>query len=539
MPRQRLGPCPEPERSQFSQLFRHFLERFFNHETASPDGDAKARLVLIAFATGLPGHLWLRCICGLSTIRSSIRSARRSVSLTVADHLIGCRSITTFSLCCIRLWQWASSQSLSGTYSFPTCLIIFVLTHVAHPAIAGSSWRGSPPSPSLSLAFCSTRMSSLPWSFPRPWIRPNLSRFLAGHLLAVTGSGLFAAAFILALQGVLLSVLGERLFRRLSLVLAGTFNSVLLMLLLLFPVLSGAVPDFLQSGNAYALCFPPFWFLGIYQRLLEGPSALPIYCRLAQTGCVALCLVARSGGARVPACILAQGAPIGGRRGNARLRAIGSALPLHKAHPCYAGAASACAALSSTSSVRLCCACQRYRIYLVLYGGVGLSVVAATILRLSVVHRQVRMEISSDGIRAAIGIVAFWVIAGLRMAFVSSGNQQGSWVFRIVHGRPPHFRQAMEQLLAAKVWVLLWGADRHLRGLLRITCLRSTGTSTWPATASQLLVAAGMCLLLTDILFLNVKIVAFHRRAGAESNPTSPSACSNTSHSFPPWPGFP
>src|SRR5271154_800695 len=49
-----LGPVREPRRSQFSLLVRHFLERFFNHETASPDGDAKARLVLIACATGIP-----------------------------------------------------------------------------------------------------------------------------------------------------------------------------------------------------------------------------------------------------------------------------------------------------------------------------------------------------------------------------------------------------------------------------------------------------------------------------------------------------
>src|ERR1035437_5537104 len=58
-----LGPVRQPERSQFSLLLRHFLERFFNHETASPDGDAKARLVLIAFTVGLPGfvvalYLW-------------------------------------------------------------------------------------------------------------------------------------------------------------------------------------------------------------------------------------------------------------------------------------------------------------------------------------------------------------------------------------------------------------------------------------------------------------------------------------------------
>ena len=75
----------------------------------------------------------------------------------------------------------------------------------------------------------------------------------------------------------LLSVLGERLFRKLSLLIQGLSISVLLMLLLLFPVLSGAVPVLLQSGSRYAFCFPPFWFLGIYQRLLEGPSALPIY----------------------------------------------------------------------------------------------------------------------------------------------------------------------------------------------------------------------------------------------------------------------
>ena len=58
-----LGAVHTPQRSQFSLLVRHFLERFFNRETASPDGDAKARLVLIAFATGLPGfvvalYLW-------------------------------------------------------------------------------------------------------------------------------------------------------------------------------------------------------------------------------------------------------------------------------------------------------------------------------------------------------------------------------------------------------------------------------------------------------------------------------------------------
>ena len=89
----------------------------------------------------------------------------------------------------------------------------------------------------------------------------------------------------------------------------------------------------------------------------------------------------------------------------------------------------------------------RYRIYLVLYGGVGLSVVVATVLRFTITGKDLHVEFSAEGIRAAIGIVAFWVIAGLRTAFVSSGNQRGSWVLRFVHGRPPHFDAAMEHCL--------------------------------------------------------------------------------------------
>jgi hypothetical protein len=152
---------------------------------------------------------------------------------------------------------------------------------------------------------------------------------------------------------------------------------------------------------------------------------------------------------------------------------------------------------------------QRYRIYLVLYGGVGLSVVAATVLRIAVVHSRVRIEISSDGIRAAVGIAAFWTIAGLRMAFVSPGNQHGNWVFRIVHGRPPHPSAAIDMLLAAKVWVLVCGGIVTFGTFLVLRACAPSELLTWTATASQLLIAAGICLLLTDIMFLNVKIVAF------------------------------
>jgi hypothetical protein len=64
-------------------------------------------------------------------------------------------------------------------------------------------------------------------------------------------------------------------------------------------------------------------------------------------------------------------------------------------------------------------------------------------------------------------------------------------------------------LLAAKIWVLLWTLIVTFGAWLAFRTFAPPELLTWPATASVLLIMAGMCLLLTDIFFLHVKIVAF------------------------------
>jgi hypothetical protein len=479
-----LGPVHEPARSQFSHLFRHFLERFFNHETASPDGDAKARLVLIAFTTGLPGfvvalYLWpvyhplLDPLLGWPPGHLS-NGGRPPYWLQVNHHLF--YVLYSFvAMGIITVFEW--------DLFFPDLLDLFVLHSLPIPALRVFLARVTAIAIFV-VGFLFDANVLAPLVLPAATDPPDLSRFLAGHLLAVTGSGLFAVAFILALQGVLLSVLGEWLFRKLSLLLQGLTISVLLILLLLFPVLSGVVPDFLQSGSAYARCFPPFWFLGIYQSLLEGQNALPIYALLAQTGCMALILVAGLAILSYPFAYLRRVRQLvegpGARSTRNRL-----GLPIVQLiHGTLVQPPVRRAVFHFISQTLL--RVQRYSIYLVLYGGVGVSVVAASILRLSVVHQQVRMEISSDGIREATGIVAFWMISGLRMAFVSNGNEQGSWIFRIIHGKPAHLDIAMQQLLAAKLWVFLWSAFVTLGACLTLRAIAPPQLLTLTATASQM-----------------------------------------------------
>ena len=144
----------------------------------------------------------------------------------------------------------------------------------------------------------------------------------------------------------------------------------------------------------------------------------------------------------------------------------------------------------------------RYRIYLVLYGGVGLSLLIATVLRLSVENGELQAEASADGIRVAAGIVAFWVTIGLRTAFVSSGNQRGGWIFRFTHGRPAHFEAAIQELRAGKIWVLLSAVIVTIATIAGLLLVAPGELLTAHSVAAQFMTGIAVCVLLSDAAFL-------------------------------------
>jgi hypothetical protein len=498
-----MGAVQAPTRTQFSLLVRHFLERFFNHETASPDGDAKARLILIAVATGIPGFMVALYLfpayhpfIGWPPGRP-LNADPPPYWLQVNHHLFFVL-YSFVAMGIITVYEW--------DLFFPDLLDVYVLT--ALPIRDRKLFEARVAAIALFIVgFLIDANMLAPLIIPASFDPPSLTGLLTGHIVAVLGSGLFSAVFVLALQGLLLAAFGESFFRRVSLAVQGFSISILLMFLLLFPVLSAAVPIFLQSGSRLIFYCPPLWFLGIYQRILEGPSALPIYTHLAQTGSAALLITMVAVLLTYPIAYLRRvgqliiGPGTHARRSRLRqpfevfLDATILRRPIDRAVFHFI----------SQTLLRV----QRYRIYLVFYGGVGLSVVVATVLRLTVTHGEVRIAISSDGIRAAIAISAFWTIAGLRMAFVSPGNRQGSWAFRIAHGRPPCLNTLTHQLDAAQLWAFLCSLLVTLAtcAIFRIAAPAEFGTA--PATRSVLLLAAALCLLLTDAFFLTVKTIAF------------------------------
>lgn len=503
----------EPERSQFSHLLRHFLERFFNHETASADGDAKTRMVQIAFAVGLPGfvvalYLW-------PDYHSFIPYWRD-------NHLFWFFGPPPY-------WAQVNQHFFFLVYSFvamgivavfewdlffPDLLDIFVLNPLP---ISGRETFLARVSAIVLLfggfLFDANVLATL--VLPVAIDPPNLPRFLIGHILACGLSGLFAAVSILAFECIVLSILGDRLFRSISLFVQGFLVSALLLTLLLFPVFSEVVPHLLQSGSWYVRCIPPLWFLGIYQRFMEGSAAIPIYGQLAQTGFLATLVVFAIAASSYPFAYFRKTRQLVEGLSSHQKRSWTSVLILSIAEFTAHRAPGHRAIFHYVTQTLF--RVPRYRIYLVLYGGVGLSIVVSNFLRFSTVHDQIQVAVSSDGLRASTGIVAFWAVAGLRLAFLSPGNQQGSWVFHIVHGRPTNFDTALEQLGAVKSWAFLFVATLTGSAFLAGCVIAPPELLTWREVIAQILVAIGFAVLLTDLFFFSVTTVAFTDERREES----------------------
>ena len=502
-----LGPIRQPRRSQFSWLVRLFLERFFNHETASPDGDAKTRLVQIAVATGLPPfivamylwpiyHPWPPGPLSTGPFPSYWLQANHHFFFVIYSFV---------ALGIATVFEW--------DLFFPDILDLTILTPL--PIVPLRSFAARVASIAIFIAaFLFDANILAPLVLPLATDPPNVLRLVTAHIVATMSAGLWSAIFILALNGTLLSLFGERLFRRIALLLQCAIITILVMMMLFFPVLSSAVPALLQSNNPIVHWLPPFWFLGLYQRILDGQGSLPVFHSLAQTAIASTIAVAALAVLTYPIAYLRKMRQLiegpGTHKTTIRLfRPFNQLLHRTILRPPMRRAVFH---FISQTLPRV----PRYRIYLVLYGGVGLSVVASSILRVDTIHQHVRIAVSPEGIRVALVIVVFWITAGLRMAFVSSGNQRGRWIFRIIHGNPAPCNAAIEQSRATRTWVLLWTGLFTLVAFLLLRVISPPELLTPAATASQVLVAAGMCLLLTDAFFLSVTTIPFTGESSRE-----------------------
>ncbi|MGC2618812.1 MAG: hypothetical protein WA414_07190 [Acidobacteriaceae bacterium] len=477
----------EPEQpTQFATLVRHFLERYFNTETSSADGDAKTRLVQVACALGIPPLLVTFYLYTPYHLPHFVRAywAQAGDHYFYVVYAFAAMGILT-------IFEW--------DLLFPDLLDVLVLTSL--PVRGGRLFRARVTAIVILLGaalFDANILSTV--VLPAAVDPPNLFKFWLAHVIAVGMSGVFGAASFLALEGTLLALLGDRLFRKISLWLQGFSVMALLAALFAYPVVAGALHQLLHSQNA--VWFPPFWSLGIYQRILDGPSTQPIFASLAHIGVLATVAVTAVAVAAYPLAWLrrTRGLVEGAVRRNRRNLTLAPLDGVLHTTLARTPASRAVWHFISQNLLRV----PRCRMVLVMVGGAGAALIFATVVRLRLVPGHVSLVFSPEGLRATVPIVVFWTVSGLRSTFLAPADQRARWIFRVALGKA-----GLAQMQAAKRWVLAWTLALALAAAAWACPAQPAIHHNARFAVDQALVAVALSVLLTDAFFLSVKTIPF------------------------------
>ena len=476
---------------QFKLLVRHLLDRFFNNEIVSVDGETLPLIMTVAWAIALP-TLVAAIFLFPAYHAFKPKPPRPPFWGRVADHY-GFVVYAWVVMGAITAFEW--------DLLVPNVLDVFVLSVLPIADRRLLLARVTAVVIFLGLFLFGTSSLGIIF-FPLATEPADVPTAYAAHFVAVTAAGLCAASLVLALQGLLISLLGARIFRSISTFLQSLVVMGLSIVLFLFPVLSRSLEASIESGGTAARCFPPFWFLGIYESIVAGPSALPAFTRLAHTGYTATCLL-------MVLAIVTY--PLAYAR-STRQAVEGSIAPNTKSWFVQPAVRVLHRTLVRTPSRRAVhhfigqtlFRSQRHRLYLAMYAGLGIALACVWVITFQLESGRIRIAISTTGVRLAVPALAFWIVAGLCTSLLSPADPAGNWVFRLIHGKA-----SSDHLGATRLWILLWAMAMTLGAVAVLQFISYPALRAPRELATQVLVAGGICLLLTDTFSLQTATIPF------------------------------
>jgi len=479
------------EQSQFEILVRHVFHRFLHNELLTSDDDETKRVMQISCAIAVPGMLVALFLFPAYHAFPPYPVPRPFWAQAGDHYFYVMYSFVVMGAATVFEWDLL----------FPDLVDVFVLT--VQPIANRRVFFARVLALAIFLGLVLFGTSILGILFlPLVAELPNFFRHLLAHSTAVFASGMFSAATFLALQGILLNIVGENIFRRITPLLQGASIMLLLAILLLHPTISRSLEPLLTSGAPMVRLFPPFWFLGIYERLLMGPSAPGIFHELARTGCYALLVV-------LACAVLTY--PLAYRRRVRQLIEGGRAVatPGRTAAPFQRILQATVLRLPAQRAIfhfisQTILRSQRQRVMLAMYGGLAIALTLSDMLIFRVGDGHVRPVLLPSGIRSAIPVMVFWTVAGLRSVLASPIDRRGAWLFRVIIGRPN-----TGHLAGARVWVTLWAAVIGLAAAIALHALSPESLQSHLVSADQLLIAIGVSILLADIYLFSVRSVPF------------------------------
>jgi hypothetical protein len=482
-------PAEARQNTVFEVLTRHLLYRLVHNEALGEE--IPTRMAQVAYMLALPGLLMALYL--FAPYHQPHAIGLRPYWDQISDHYV----YTVYAVVVmgvVTVFEWE--------LLFPDLLDVFVLTTLSIPKRVLVLARVFALTIFLALALVGTNFLGALFFPAVADLHGMWWRHMAAHASAVTMAGTFAAALFVALQGGLLCVLGRRIYEWISPLVQAFSMVALLTILFLTPLLSSHLKVLLGSGSIAVRLFPPFWFLGVYEFLLRGFAALPVYLPLAKTA------VAATAGALVLAVVsypLAYSRRVrqlveGGTSTHKRTVVAGVSRRLLHVTLLRSPQQRAIYHFISQTMLRI----PRLRLYLTIYAGVGLSLAISGILLLDIREGHVGFHVSEWGIRSVTPILAFLIVIGMRTAMDAPIGLQGSWVFLVVHGRP-----LPEHLRAVSLWVSLRVSAVAVASVALLHLFAPAALRGMLPVATQLVMAVGLTILLTKTCLLRICEIPF------------------------------
>jgi hypothetical protein len=286
-----------------------------------------------------------------------------------------------------------------------------------------------------------------------------------------------------------MSVLPARAFVRVSRGFQLILLAALVLLFLTFPVLFPSINVMLSEQNSLMLCFPPSWFLGLYELLLGySGETFTSLGRLAGLGLAAL----------ATSSLALYGFAYG--RHVSRTLESRELSPSH-CLPVFASLASSIRLVRNLREMAvfqfLCQTLgrsQRHRLILTVCFGFGLALIFTALVQLSLGRADPTVSLCSIPL-----ILSFVTLAGLRISFTLPAMLSANWIFQISES------ESNDRSLLA-VWKLM-----VLGGILPCLLLVPLYLYLWPPkqVALQLTFVSVLSLVLIEFLLFNFRKIPY------------------------------
>jgi hypothetical protein len=278
--------------TQVSALARAFLARFFESDITTGADDLKQSFFWLLAALAMPGIFipwlmvfewnWIGMFYGFEALRNASR-AEKVFYLGVSMLSSGALTAVVWSS---LLPDRRDTLILGALPVRPHVVVLGKLAALAaYLGIVSAGMHAGG-----SIFWGSILGANAPFTF--------MVMGIVGHFLVCSAISVTTMLAVAGVQGILLTVLGPRLYGRASTLLQVVVVGLLAVILSWLPAMTSATPATIKGGvgaQPWILSMPPLWFLGLYEWTLgtNDPVLLELARRamLALAGCVGVALV--------------------------------------------------------------------------------------------------------------------------------------------------------------------------------------------------------------------------------------------------------